>query len=81
EIWDKIIQLNEGNEQTRENKLLVASQKFDHIKMLPGEKIAMFDKRFTAIVNELSNLGKNFENRELALKVMRSLPRKWDIKT
>ncbi|MDQ9783683.1 hypothetical protein, partial [Serratia marcescens] len=40
-----------------------------------------FDERFTSIVNELSNLGKTFENRELALKVMRSLPREWDMKT
>ncbi|MDQ9781124.1 hypothetical protein, partial [Serratia marcescens] len=40
-----------------------------------------FDDRFTGLVNELMTLGKSFENRELALKVMRSLPREWDIKT
>ncbi|MDQ9782778.1 hypothetical protein RF094_08720, partial [Serratia marcescens] len=32
-------------------------------------------------VNELSSLGKTFDNRELAIKVMRALPREWDIKT
>ncbi|MDQ9783053.1 hypothetical protein RF094_10125, partial [Serratia marcescens] len=68
EIWDKIIQLNEGNEQTRENKLLVANQKFEQMKLQPGEKIADFDDRFTNVVNELVTLGKSFENRELALK-------------
>ncbi|MDQ9786270.1 hypothetical protein, partial [Serratia marcescens] len=73
--------LNEGNEQTKENKLLVANQKFEQIKMQPGENITAFDDRFTCVVNELFILGKTFENRELALKVMRALPLEWDIKT
>ncbi|MDQ9782752.1 hypothetical protein, partial [Serratia marcescens] len=32
DILDKIVQLNEGNELIRENKLLVANQKFEQIK-------------------------------------------------
>ncbi|XP_073293741.1 uncharacterized protein [Primulina huaijiensis] len=40
-----------------------------------------FDERFSSLVNELSALGKNFGNREVALKVMRALPREWDVKT
>ncbi|MDQ9783028.1 hypothetical protein, partial [Serratia marcescens] len=63
------------------NKLLVANQKYEQIKLLPGERISKFDERFTAVVNELSSLGKTFDNREVAIKVMRALPREWDIKT
>ncbi|XP_073038269.1 uncharacterized protein [Primulina eburnea] len=55
EIWEKLIQICEENEETKENKL--------------------------SIVNELSALGKDFGNREIALKVMRGLPREWDVKT
>ncbi|XP_075515730.1 uncharacterized protein LOC142550540 [Primulina tabacum] len=36
EIWEKLIQLCEGNEQAKENKLSVAVQKFDNIKMKIG---------------------------------------------
>ncbi|XP_073046133.1 uncharacterized protein [Primulina eburnea] len=54
EIWEKLIQICEGNEETKENKLLV---------------------------NELSALGKDFGNREIALKVMRGIPREWYVKT
>ena len=81
EIWEKLTQLNEGNEQTKENKLLVANQKFENIKMQPGEKMSDFDERFTSLYIELTSLGKTFDNREIAIKVMRALPREWDIKT
>lgn len=81
EIWEKLIKLCEGNAQTKENKLMVATQKFDNIKMKTGETMTQFDERFSAIVNELSMLGKSYTNREKAIKVMRALPREWDIKT
>ena len=81
EIWEKLTQLNEGSEQTKENKLLSANQQFENIKMLPGEKMAEFDERFTNLYMELTTLEKVFENREIAVKVMRALPREWDIKT
>ncbi|KZV27274.1 hypothetical protein F511_17670 [Dorcoceras hygrometricum] len=39
------------------------------------------DERFCSIVIELASLGKIYTNREVSLKVMRALPKKWDIKT
>ncbi|MDQ9782465.1 hypothetical protein, partial [Serratia marcescens] len=58
-----------------------ASQKYEQIKLLPGETINEFDQRFTSVLNELINLGKTFDNREIAMKVVRSLPKEWDTKT
>ncbi|XP_073152812.1 uncharacterized protein [Henckelia pumila] len=80
EIWEKLIQLCEGNEQTKENKLSVATQKFDNIKMKPGESMAGFDERVSCIVIELNALGKTYPNREVILKVIRGLPKEWDVK-
>ncbi|XP_075486314.1 uncharacterized protein LOC142525915 [Primulina tabacum] len=74
EIWEKLTQLCEGNDQTKENKLTVAIQKFDNAKMKPGETLAEFDERFSSIIIELISLGKEYSNREIALKVMRALP-------
>ncbi|XP_073049448.1 uncharacterized protein [Primulina eburnea] len=79
EIWEKLTQLCEGNDQTKENKLTVAIQKFDNAKMKPGENLAEFDERFSSIVIELTSLGKEYSNREIALKVMSALPREWDL--
>lgn len=39
EIWENPIQLCESNEQTNENKLFVATQKFDNIKMKPEDSM------------------------------------------
>ncbi|XP_073046132.1 uncharacterized protein [Primulina eburnea] len=81
EIWEKLIQICEGNEETKENKLSVAMQKFVNMKMRAGETMNEFDERFSSLVNELPALGKDFGNREIALKVMRGLPREWYVKT
>ncbi|XP_073271471.1 uncharacterized protein [Primulina huaijiensis] len=75
EIWEKLIQIREGNEETKENKLSVAMQKFENMKIKAGETMNEFDERFSSLVNELSALGNDFGNREVALKVMRALPR------
>ncbi|KZV19265.1 hypothetical protein F511_21187 [Dorcoceras hygrometricum] len=81
EIWEKLIQSCEGNDETKENKLMVAQQKYESIKMKDGESMAEFDERFSAVVIELTSFRKEYSNRELALKVMRALPREWDVKT
>ncbi|XP_073153500.1 uncharacterized protein [Henckelia pumila] len=81
EIWEKLIQLCEGNEQKKENKLSVSTQKFDNIKMKPGESMTEFDERVSSIVIELNGLGKTYPNREVILKVIRGLPKEWDVKT
>ncbi|XP_075475694.1 uncharacterized protein LOC142509684 [Primulina tabacum] len=73
EIWEKLIQLCEGNEQTKENTLSVAVQKFDNIKMKTGESINKFDERVSNIINELNAKGKVYSNKEVALKVVREL--------
>ncbi|XP_073120704.1 uncharacterized protein [Henckelia pumila] len=75
EIWEKLTQLCEGNDQTKENKLTVSIQKFVNAKMKPGETMAEFDERFSNIICELIYLGKIYTNREISLKVMRALPR------
>ncbi|XP_073067213.1 uncharacterized protein [Primulina eburnea] len=61
EIWEKLIQ--------------ISMQKFENMKMKAGETMNEFDERFSSLVNELSALGKDSGNREIALKVMRGLPR------
>ncbi|KZV37857.1 hypothetical protein F511_24579, partial [Dorcoceras hygrometricum] len=81
EIWEKLIQICEGNEQTKENKLTVALQKFESMKMRPSETMLEFDERFNSVVIELARLGKEYTSREVALKLMRALPREWDLKT
>ncbi|KZV25473.1 hypothetical protein F511_05523 [Dorcoceras hygrometricum] len=81
EIWEKLTQICEGNDETKENKLTVAQQKYESIKMREGETMSEFIERFIVVVIELTSLGKDYSNRELALKEMRALPREWNVKT
>ncbi|XP_073121990.1 uncharacterized protein [Henckelia pumila] len=62
EIWEKLTQLCEGNDQTKKNKLSVAIQMFDNAKMKPGETMTEFDERFSTIICELIALGKTYTN-------------------
>ncbi|XP_073304557.1 uncharacterized protein [Primulina huaijiensis] len=75
EIWEKLIQLCEGNEQTKENKLSFVVQKFDNIKMKIGKSMHDYDERISGIINELNTLGKVYSNKEVALKEVRGLPK------
>ncbi|XP_073300507.1 uncharacterized protein [Primulina huaijiensis] len=58
EICEILIQLCEGNEQTKENKFSVAVQKFDNIKMKTRVSMTEYDERVSGIINELNALGK-----------------------
>ncbi|XP_047331469.1 uncharacterized protein LOC124935046 [Impatiens glandulifera] len=73
-IWEKLTQLYEGNNQSKEKKLMVTTQKFDNIRMRLGETITKFDERFSSIVIELLTLGKVYNNREVVIKAMKALP-------
>ena len=60
---------------------MVATQKYESIRMRSEESMSEFDERFSSIVVELISLGKTLGNKEIAIKVMRAFPKEWDIKT
>ncbi|KZV45398.1 hypothetical protein F511_42739 [Dorcoceras hygrometricum] len=49
DIWEKLVQICEGSDDTKENKLTVSQQKYEAIKMKDGETMTEFDERFSAI--------------------------------
>ncbi|XP_019195993.1 PREDICTED: uncharacterized protein LOC109189820 [Ipomoea nil] len=58
EIWDTLMSIGEGDEQENDNKLTVAMKKFEDFKMLPNETITDMELRFTKLMGDLSNLGR-----------------------
>ncbi|XP_047339980.1 uncharacterized protein LOC124943525 [Impatiens glandulifera] len=72
EAWKTIIQLHEGNERTKENKILVVTQKYENIRMKPRENMKEFSDQFTSVVNKLYTLGNRYDNREIIVKEFRS---------
>ncbi|KZV15702.1 hypothetical protein F511_34156 [Dorcoceras hygrometricum] len=57
-VWEKLTQICEGNDETQENKLTVAQQKYESIKMREGETMIEFDERFSSVITELTSLEK-----------------------
>ncbi|XP_019197364.1 PREDICTED: uncharacterized protein LOC109191233 [Ipomoea nil] len=58
DIWNTLMEIGEGDEQEKENKLTVAMKHFEHFKMNPNETIVQMEIRFTKLLSEISDLGK-----------------------
>ena len=55
-------------------------QEYENIKLQEGENIIDMEIKFTRIINELSQLGKNYTQNEKNRRVLRSLPPSWKVK-
>ncbi|XP_019184984.1 PREDICTED: uncharacterized protein LOC109179964 [Ipomoea nil] len=80
ETWNILMNLGEGDEQEKDNKLTVAMKKFEDFKMLPAETIPDMEFRFTKLMGEISDLGKEPTEKEKNLKILRGLPKSWEMK-
>ncbi|XP_019175635.1 PREDICTED: uncharacterized protein LOC109170956 [Ipomoea nil] len=80
QIWDTLMSLGEGDEQEKDNKLTVAMKKFEDFKMMPNEAITDMELRFTKLMGDLSDLGKEPTKKEKNLKILRGLPKSWEMK-
>jgi len=55
-------------------------RKYELFEMGDCETIMGMYPRFTHITNELKSLGKTFSTEELVRKILRILPRTWEVK-
>ncbi|XP_019158569.1 PREDICTED: uncharacterized protein LOC109155339 [Ipomoea nil] len=80
EIWNVLMNLGEGDEQEKDNKLTVAMKKFEDFKTLPNEAVTNMELRFTRLMGDLTDLGKELTEKEKNLKILRGLPKSWEMK-
>ena len=81
EIWDKLIELCEGSESSKKNKLDIFLTKFQSIRMNEGETIEHYEIRICSILNELASLDKILTKEEVNHKILNSLSPAWEIKS
>ncbi|XP_019198172.1 PREDICTED: uncharacterized protein LOC109191999 [Ipomoea nil] len=55
-------------------------KKFEDFKMLPNEAVTDMELRFTRLMGDLSDLGKELTEKEKNLKILRGLPKSWEMK-
>ncbi|XP_019181974.1 PREDICTED: uncharacterized protein LOC109177128 [Ipomoea nil] len=64
----------------KDNKLTVAMKKFEDFKMLPNEAVTDMELRFARLMSDLSDLRKELSEKEKNLKILRGLPKSWEMK-
>nr|KYP55792.1 hypothetical protein KK1_002017 [Cajanus cajan] len=77
QMWDTLALTYKGFLEVKRNKLSLLARKYELFEMEESESIQTMFGRFQTIVNELSFLGRTYDNFDHIDKLLRSLPRKW----
>nr|KYP56548.1 hypothetical protein KK1_002789 [Cajanus cajan] len=77
QMWDTLGLTYEGSLEVKHNKLSLLAYKYELFEMEESKSIQTMFGRFQSIVNELSFLGRTYDNFDHIDKLLRSLPRKW----
>jgi hypothetical protein len=80
EMWDKLINIYEGNEKVKEAKLQTYRLKFEQLKMNEDETISKYLLRVEELVNSMKGLGETFDDSLLVKNILRSPPDKFNPK-
>ncbi|KAL6325967.1 hypothetical protein AAG906_038459 [Vitis piasezkii] len=70
----------EGNDQVKKSKINILMHDYELFSIKDFESIVEMFSRFLMIVNELEALGKTYTEVEKVMKILRSLPKKWETK-
>ncbi|XP_031105321.1 uncharacterized protein LOC116010177 [Ipomoea triloba] len=71
EIWDVLMQIGDGDEQEKDNKLTIAMKKFEDFKLGPEESIIDMKARFMKLLMDINDLDeKKLSQKEINLKIL-----------
>ena len=80
EVWNVLIVTHEGTSQVKRSKIDLLRSQYENFYMLENESIDDMLTRFTKITNALSSLGDTIDNDQKIRKVIRALPKAWEVK-
>ncbi|XP_063945976.1 uncharacterized protein LOC108203293 [Daucus carota subsp. sativus] len=80
EMWNKLVVTYEGTTDIKDSRMDTLIMEYENFKLQEGENIIDMETRFTRIVDELAQLGKNYTQNEKNRRVLKSLPPSWKIK-
>ncbi|KAA0036592.1 gag-proteinase polyprotein [Cucumis melo var. makuwa] len=80
EAWRILEVAYEGTSKVKISRLQLTTSKFEALKMYEDESVSEYNERVLEIANESLLLGEKFSDSKIVRKVLRSLPRKFDIK-
>ncbi|KAA0063828.1 gag-pol polyprotein [Cucumis melo var. makuwa] len=80
EAWKTLEVAYEGTSKVKISRLQLITSKFEALRMIEDESVSDYNKRVLEIVNESLLLGEKIPYFKKARKVLRSLPKKFDMK-
>ena len=78
--WKTLKKVHEGNSKVKMAKLQLLSSSFENLRMKDDESIQDFYMTVLDIANESEDLGEKISDDKLVRKMLRSLPKRFDIK-
>ena len=79
EIWDTLIDMQEGTDSVKESKLDVLQSQLYKFKMKDGEGVTEMYSRLALITNEIAGLGsEEMTDKFIIKKILRALDGKYD---
>nr|XP_048323417.1 uncharacterized protein LOC125420686 [Ziziphus jujuba var. spinosa] len=79
-IWDYLRSEYQGNERTKNMKVLNLIREFEMLKMKETETIKDYSDKLLGIVNKVRLLGKDFSDERIVQKILVTLPEKYESK-
>ncbi|KAA0065827.1 gag-pol polyprotein [Cucumis melo var. makuwa] len=80
EAWRIMEVAYEGTSKVKISRLQLITSKFEALKMFEDESVSEYNERVLEIANESLLLGEKILDSKIMRKVLRSLPRKFDMK-
>ncbi|KAK2359752.1 gag-protease polyprotein [Trifolium repens] len=80
QAWEILQTAHEGTSKVRMSKLQLLTTKFENLRMEDNETISEFNTRLRDIANSSFALGEKIPEEKLARKILRSLPKRFNMK-
>jgi len=80
DIWNTLIITHEGTSQVKRAKIDLLTSEYEDFCMLDNESIDDMLNRFNTICNGLVSLGEPLDDDHKVRKIIRSLPKSWEVK-
>jgi len=80
DAWEILKSAHEGTPKVKSAKLQLLTTKFENLRMLEDESIQDYHLNILDITDALDSLGEKISEEKLVRKILRSLPKKFDMK-
>jgi len=80
DAWEILKTAHEGTTKVKSAKIQLLTTKFENLKMLKDESIQDYHLNIIYIAISFESLGEKISDEKLVRKILRSLPKRFDIK-